>query len=77
MSTGHLYLECSNLPQRKKEPIPKGIGSFMELLARFELATSSLPTILKRFLPCTSYRKLLDKNLVYQGLLGVACCALL
>ena len=49
----------------------------MELLARFELATSSLPTILKRFLPCASYRKLSDKTLVYQGLLGFAYRCLL
>ena len=27
----------------KKRPIPNGIGLFLELLARFELATSSLP----------------------------------
>ena len=27
----------------KKEPRPEGLGSFLELLARFELATSSLP----------------------------------
>ena len=44
----------------------------LELLARFELATSSLPTILKRFWPYASYRKLLDKTLVYQGLFGFA-----
>jgi len=49
-------------------PPPAAVGS----LPRFELATSSLPTILKRFLPCASYRKLLDKTLVYQGLLGFA-----
>ena len=49
----------------------------MELLARFELATSSLPTILERFLPCVACRKLLDKTLVYQGLSGFACCSLL
>ena len=35
----------SNLTANKKEPIPNGIGSFLELLARFELATSSLPRI--------------------------------
>ena len=50
---------------------------FLELLARFELATSSLPTILKRFSPCAACRKLLDKTLVYQGLFGFACCSLL
>ena len=50
--------------------------SFLELLARFELATSSLPTILEQFSPCVAYRKLLDKTLVYQGLSGFACCPL-
>ena len=38
-STGLLRLDLSNLPQRKKEPRPCGLGSFLELLARFELAT--------------------------------------
>ena len=46
----------SNLtPTNKKEPIPFGIGSFLELLARFELATSSLPIIyslLQPVIPC-------------------------
>ena len=50
---------------------------FLELLARFELATSSLPTILEAVLPCAACRKLLDKTLVYQGLFGFACCSLL
>ena len=50
---------------------------FWELLARFELATSSLPTILEAVLPCVSYRKLLDKTLAYQRLFGFACCSLL
>jgi len=49
----------------------------LELLARFELATSSLPTILKRFLPCASYRKLSDKTLVHQRLFGLAYRCLL
>jgi len=49
----------------------------LELLARFELATSSLPTILEAVLPCVSYRKLLDKTLVYQRLSGFAYCSLL
>ena len=40
------------------------------LLPRFSLATSSLPTILERFLPIVAYRKLLDKTLVYQGFFG-------
>ena len=44
--------------------------------AKFSLATSSLPTILGQLLPCVSYRKLLDKTLVCQRLLGFACCAL-
>ena len=60
-----------------KRPKPIGFGLFMELLARFELATSSLPTILEAVLPCGSYRKLLDKTLVYQRLFGFACCSLL
>ena len=50
---------------------------FLELLARFELATSSLPTILEAVLPCVSYRKLLDKTLVYQGFFGFAYRCLL
>ena len=33
----------SNLAQRKKRTNTIGVGSFLELLARFELATSSLP----------------------------------
>ena len=41
------------------------------------LATSSLPTILEQFLLGAAYRKLLDKTLVYQGLLGFACRSLL
>ena len=49
----------------------------MELLARFELATSSLPTILEAVLPCVSYRKLLDKTLVYQRLFEFAYRCLL
>ena len=49
----------------------------MELLARFELATSSLPTILEHFSPCAACRELLDKTLVYQGLSGFAYCSLL
>ena len=49
----------------------------LELLARFELATSSLPTILEQFLPCVACRKLLDKTLVCQRLFGFACCSLL
>ena len=39
-------------------------------LPRFELATSSLPTILEAVLPCASYRKLSDKTLVCQRLFG-------
>ena len=49
----------------------------LELLARFELATSSLPTILEAVIPCASYRKLLDKTLVFQRLFGFAYCSLL
>ena len=58
-----------------KTRIPKDSG--LELLARFELATSSLPTILEAVLPCVSYRKLLDKTLVYQGFFGFAYRCLL
>ena len=73
-----LHLDYSNLPiVQNKKPIRMDGLFVLELLARFELATSSLPTILKRFLPCASYRRLLDKNLVYQGLFGFACCSLL
>ena len=46
-------------------------------LPRFELATSSLPTILEAVLPCVACRKLLDKTLVYQGLFGFTYCSLL
>ena len=46
-------------------------------LPKFSLATSSLLTILEPFLTCVSYRKLLDKTLVYQGFSGFACCSLL
>ena len=67
----------SNQQQTKKSAIPVGMTDFLELLARFELATSSLPTILKRFLPCVACRKLLDKTLVHQGLLGFAYRCLL
>ena len=42
-ATGILHLVIQIWPHCKKEPIPDGIGSFLELLARFELATSSLP----------------------------------
>ena len=35
----------SSLPTQIKTPKPKGFGVFMELLARFELATSSLPKV--------------------------------
>jgi len=61
----------------KKSAIPDGMTDFLELLARFELATSSLPTILEAVLPCASYRKLLDKTLVYQRLFGFAYRSLL
>ena len=49
----------------------------MELLARFELATSSLLTILEAVLPYVACRKLSDKTLVYQRLFGFAYCSLL
>jgi len=61
----------------KQKAHPTGWAFVLELLARFELATSSLPTILGQFLPCASCRKLLDKTLVYQRLFGFACCPLL
>ena len=61
----------------KKSAIPFGMTDFLELLARFELATSSLPTILEAVLPCVACRKLLDKTLVYQGLFGFAYRCLL
>ena len=35
----------SNLSAHIKRPTPEGVGLFMELLARFELATSSLPRV--------------------------------
>jgi len=64
--------------QRQKRKDHSNEWSFLlELLARFELATSSLPTILKRFLPCASYRKLSDKTLVHQRLFGLAYRCLL
>ena len=72
------WLRRSNLLSYKKEKTTRMSGlSFLELLARFELATSSLPTLLGRFLPCASYRKLLDKTLVCQRLFEFACCSLL
>ena len=64
---------CKN---KKKPQFSKRIR-VLELLARFELATSSLPTILEQFLLGVAYRKLLNKTIVYQRLLGFACCFLL
>ena len=61
----------------KNKAHPFGWTLFLELLARFELATSSLPTISEQILPCVACRKLLDKTLVYQGLFSFACCSLL
>ena len=69
--------DCSNPSIAKKKAHPFGRAFFLELLARFELATSSIPTILERFLPCVACRKLSAKTLVYQGLFGFACCPLL
>jgi len=78
----HQFLNCSLLIFKsdindKNKAAPIGTTLVMELLARFELATSSLPTILEQFLPCASYRKLLDKNLVCQRLFGLAYRCLL
>ena len=73
----HWLRQFKSVPANKKSAIPVGMTDFLELLARFELATSSLPTILEAVLPCASYRKLLDKTLVYQRLFGFACCSLL
>ena len=50
----------------KKDAAPVSVQWSMELLPGFEPGTSSLPTILEAVLPCASYRKLLDKTLVYQ-----------
>ena len=45
-STGLLHLIIQICPPTYiKRPKPNGFGLFMELLARFELATSSLPRI--------------------------------
>ena len=76
--TGLLHERSSNLAsQRKKYGRPERDDRILELLARFELATSSLPTILEAVLPCVSYRKLLNKTLVYQRLFGFAYRCLL
>ncbi len=81
-----LVIECalraldevaSSASGHKKTANPIGFTVSLELLARFELATSSLPTISEHFLPCAAYRKLLDKTLVYQGLFGFAYRCLL
>ena len=61
----------------EKTLVQKEQEFFLELLARFELATSSLPTILEPFLTCVSYRKLLDKTFVYQRLFEFAYRCLL
>jgi len=39
--------DLSNLAQNKKSAVPNGTTDPLELLARFELATSSLSTILE------------------------------
>ena len=39
----HVAIVLFKFDYANKKPKPKGFGIFMELLARFELATSSLP----------------------------------
>ena len=73
----HWLRQFKSVSANKKSAIPNGMTDLLELLARFELATSSLPTILEAVLPCVACRKLLDKTLAYQRLFGFACCSLL
>jgi len=77
-STGLLHLDGSNLAaQRKKEPTPNGVGSFLELLARFELATSSLPKMKRLWRAAVDCCGLLANVLEPQRVSGFACCSLL
>jgi len=52
--------------QHKKGPRPNGLGPFLELLARFELATSSLPIILLLFLAVVRCCDIIGKPLEPQ-----------
>ena len=65
------------LMMKKEKPPHLTVQWFLELLPGLEPGTSSLPTILEAVLPCVSYRKLLDKALVYQRLFGFAYRCLL
>ena len=69
-------LRCTPTAATRSAPLAPPLAAVASL-PKFSLATSSLPTILEAVLPCASYRKLLDKTLVYQRLFGFAYCSLL
>ncbi len=62
--------------EQKKSAIPNGMTVFLELLARFELATSSLPKISRLFCAVVDCCTLPPETLVLQRVSGFSFCVL-